>query len=200
MAPLPLSVAVEMGHHVHLMARPDPLIDHVGPMIDCIGGETRSTIINRLAADRAGDFSFIGDRAMKVSVFLVALSLALVLLGCGSGLVGTYNSKVTFIEGMTESLEPGFTQEDFRRIKHRENLRLTLNRGGRFEWNAGHTLYEGKWWVEGKTLFLREESGNGRTIGAALRQNREWEIAENGDIIRTDYYKLYNMEERYIPE
>ena len=134
-------------------------------------------------------------------VSLIALvSLSALVAGCGSPLVGTYHSEISFIEGMTESSEPGYSLEDFESKRPRDNPSLTLNRKGRFVWNTGSVINEGTWWVEGDTLFLREDIYNGVTIGPLLRKNREWRIGDNGEIIRTGAYNLYHMQEVYVPE
>ena len=142
----------------------------------------------------------INLRSSPIFSLTMLVSLGALAAGCGSPLEGTYIAEHRLIEGMTESSEPGYTLEDFQSKRPRDTPSLTLNRNGRFEWNTGDVINEGAWRVEGETLFLRTDINDGRTIGGALRMDREWWIDENGEIVRTDAFQLYHMVEVYVPQ
>jgi len=134
---------------------------------------------------------------MKTSVFLYALPLTLVLSGCGSPLAGTYKADARLLEGKSESTEPGYSLEEVRATILGENRSLIITNDGRFVWNTGDVINEGTWRTEGDTLFLREDINDGRPIGAALQQDREWKLGRKGEIIRAGYYNRYNLEVVY---
>ena len=131
---------------------------------------------------------------------MTLVSLSALAVGCGSPLAGTYTAEHRVIEGMSESSEQGYSLEDFRAKRPKDNPSLILNRNGRFEWNTGSVINEGAWRVKGDTLYLRTDINDGRPIGAALQLDREWRIGESGEIFRTDAFQLYRMEEVYVPE
>ena len=135
---------------------------------------------------------------MKISAFLFTLLLALLLSGCGSSLVGTYKADARLMEGRTESSEPGYSLQEVQATITEENRSLTLKRNGRFVWNTGDVINEGTWRTEGDTLYLREDINDGRPIGAALQQDREWRLGRKGEIIRTGSYNRYNLEVVYL--
>lgn len=136
------------------------------------------------------------------TVSLIAVvSLGVFVVGC-SPLSGTYVAEHRLIEGMTGSSEPGYTLEDFQAVRARDKgvPSLVLDSNGRFEWFTGDVDKEGAWRVKGDTLFLRSDKSDGRSIGSLLQLDREWEIAANGEIIRTDAFQLYHMVEVYVPQ
>jgi len=125
--------------------------------------------------------------------YLIAMPLILALVGCGSQLAGTYVGDARLLEGKTESPEAGYSLNEIRAKITNEGHKLTLERNGRFSWNTGSALLEGTWRVEGNTLFIRDDTYDGRQIGSALQQDRVWKIGSDGELIYTGRYNQYNL-------
>lgn len=132
--------------------------------------------------------------------FLIAVFLVMGSAGCGSGLAGTYVGNARLLEGKSESSAPGYSLDEVRATIVEEGRTLTLQRNGRFTWNTGSAVLEGTWRVEGDTLFIRDDTYDGRRIGAALREDREWAIGAGGELIYTGSYNQYNLEVVYYPK
>jgi hypothetical protein len=129
--------------------------------------------------------------------YSVALMLLLLLVGCGSQLAGTYVGDARLLEGKTESPEAGYSLNEIRANMAKEGRKLTLERNGRFSWNTGSALLEGTWRVEGETLFIRDDTYDGRQIGSALQKDRVWKIGSDNELIYTGRYNQYNLEVVY---
>jgi len=140
-----------------------------------------------------------GDTMIKTH-WVIAMPLVQVLVGCGSQLAGTYVGDARLLEGRTESSEAGYSLDEMRAKIAAEGRKLTLERNGRFTWNTGSAVLEGTWRVDGDTLFIRDDTYDGRKIGSALQKDRVWKIGGDGELIYTGRYNQYNLEVVYKKE
>ena len=140
-----------------------------------------------------------GRNSIRRSMQVLAGAMALLFVaGCGMGLAGEYVAEVRLIEGEQESDSPGYTLAAVQERLAKEPRSLTLQRNGRYVLRSGDSTNEGTWRVEGDTLVLHDDTSNGVAIQPALQIDREWPIRENGEIVRTGSYSVYNLEEVYV--
>jgi hypothetical protein len=134
---------------------------------------------------------------MHFTRMAAALALAILPLGCGSGLEGTYRGDARLMAGRQESTEPGYSLSEVRERIASEGRSLTLHDNGRFSHDTGTGLNEGTWRVEGDKLILRSDITNGNRVLPALQDDDEWQIGPEGELIRTGTYSHYGLEEFY---
>lgn len=134
---------------------------------------------------------------MNILRILTLISSVFLVLGCGGKMAGTYTADARLIEGKTETADPGYSLTEIRDRLSRENRTLTLQSNGRYIWNTGSAVLEGKWRVEGDTLILRDDISNGNRISSAMQDDRKWIVNVIGETIYSGAYRSYNIEEIY---
>lgn len=123
---------------------------------------------------------------------LLAGLCAVVFIGCGARMAGTYRAEARQAAGKPESTQPGYTLGDIRQKLEDNPRTLTLLRNGRYSKDNGAN--EGTWRVEGGTLILHDDRSQGVRIQPALQVERKWRIGSGGEIISTSDYGAYNVE------
>ncbi len=131
---------------------------------------------------------------MKIWMPLLALLLA--LSGC-SPRAGTYYATARLIPGHEGSNDPGYTLEDIQGKVSGGKRSLVLEGNGRYTWNTGSAVNEGRWRIESGKLYLRDDIANGVTLSEAMQLDRVWRADPDGSMVNDGSYSHYGVEVVY---
>src|SRR5687767_9750517 len=85
-----------------------------------------------------------------------------ILLGCDSGMTGTYQAEVEQVAPPPEQVAPGYSLDEVRKKLADAPRFIVLKSGGRFETREGErVVWDGAWRREGDQLILRAETVKG---------------------------------------
>lgn len=138
---------------------------------------------------------------MRANFALLALTLMVVLAGCGSSLHGTWVAKVRVDPSKppTDQTQTVLAEAQARlETTGRHSLELMPGKKYRETFRGGYNL--GTWRVENDTLFLNATNYNGTEILASLQSEKSYRIAAGGNEILTTSSSHYGLQEYFVRE
>ena len=119
------------------------------------------------------------------------------LISCGPGLGGTYIAEVEQTRDRLPS-EPGYQPDEIRAQLKSAPRSIEVHVGGRFQTaEGGQTVWEGRWRVEGRKLYLRAETVKGIRVLEKLQADKEFTLAPDGAIWDDGTYGFYGFRLAY---